>query len=69
MDMDTAAAFLGTAILFSLGIVVFVIGFTVINNILHKYWKPVKLFVWSDTEPKRFMTEEEVKNHNDTLSK
>lgn len=59
--MDTAAEFLGTSILFSLGIVVMVIGATVVNNIIHKYWKPITIFKWLESTPTRFATAEEVK--------
>jgi hypothetical protein len=42
MDMDQAAVFLAGSILTMLGFVIVVIGIVVINNIFHKYWKPVK---------------------------
>ena len=44
MDMNQAAVFLGGSILIMLGFVVVIIGLVTINNILHKYWKPVKIF-------------------------
>ena len=44
MDMDQAAVWLAGSILFALGCVVFVCVIVVINNFLHKYWKPVKIF-------------------------
>jgi hypothetical protein len=44
MDVDTAAEILAGSILTGLSFVVFVITAVVINNIIHKYWKPVKLF-------------------------
>jgi hypothetical protein len=44
MDMDQAAVWLGGSILTALGFVVLVIAIVVVNNILHKYWKPVRIF-------------------------
>ena len=44
IDVDNAASFLAGSILFSIALVVFVIGCVVVNNIIHKYWKPVNLF-------------------------
>jgi hypothetical protein len=60
MDMDQAAVWLAGSILFALGAVVIVAGVVVINNIMHKYWKPVQFFKWLDhPQPARFMTDEE----------
>ena len=39
MDMDQAAVFLAGSVLTMMGFIVIVIGFVVINNIIHKYWK------------------------------
>ena len=44
MDMDQAAVFLAGSVLFALGIVILVIGCVVVNNVIHKFWKPIKLF-------------------------
>jgi len=44
MDMDQAAVWLAGSILTVLGFVVVVIGVLVVNNLLHKYWKPVRIF-------------------------
>lgn len=44
MDMDQAAVFLSGSILTALGFIVIVGAVVVVNNILHKYWKPVKIF-------------------------
>jgi hypothetical protein len=54
MDMDQAAVFLAGSILTALGFIVFVIAVVIINNILHKYWKPVSLFTpdsWKGFNP------------------
>lgn len=60
MDMDQAAVFLAGSILTMMGFVVVIGGVIVINNMLHKYWKPVKLFMFHETPPQRFATTEEV---------
>ena len=44
VDVENAASFLAGSILFSIALVVFIIGCVVVNNIIHKYWKPVKIF-------------------------
>jgi hypothetical protein len=52
--MDQAAVFLAGSILTALGFIVFVIAVVIINNILHKYWKPVSLFTpdsWKGFNP------------------
>lgn len=64
MDMDQAAVFLAGSILTALGFLVVVATIVAINNILHKYWKPVSLFT-SDSfhpfqHPTRYATEEEL---------
>ena len=53
MDMDQAAVFLAGSILTMLGFVVVIAGIIVINNILHKFWKPVTLWKY-DPAPHRF---------------
>jgi hypothetical protein len=63
MDMDQAAVFLAGSILTMLGFVAVVIGIVAINNILHKYWKPVRIFTadsWNINPPARFVHEEEL---------
>ena len=44
MDMDQAAVFLAGSILTALGFVVVVIGMVVINNIIARYWRPIRIF-------------------------
>ena len=44
IDVDNAASFLAGSILISFGIIIFIICCVVINNIIHKYWKPVSVF-------------------------
>jgi hypothetical protein len=54
MDMDQAAVFLAGSILTMLGFVVIIAGLLVINNILYKFWKPVRIFTadsWAAMNP------------------
>lgn len=44
MNIDNATNFLISSILLAVALLVLVAAFTAINNILHKYWKPVTLF-------------------------
>jgi hypothetical protein len=64
MDMDQAAVWLGGSILTALGFVVLIIAIVFINNILHKYWKPVNIFTpdsWKALNPpQRFVSQEEL---------
>jgi len=59
MDIDNAANILAGSILTCLAIVIVVITVVIINNILHKYWKPVTL--WKYESPSaRFASQEEL---------
>jgi hypothetical protein len=61
MDMNQAAVWLAGSILTVLGFVVVVIGILVINNLLHKYWKPVRIFThdsWFINPPMNLVAEE-----------
>jgi hypothetical protein len=63
MNMDQAAVWLAGSILITLGLIIVVAGITAINNLLHKYWKPVKIFTadsWH-INPPRYATENELK--------
>jgi hypothetical protein len=72
MDMDQAAVFLAGSILTALGFVVLVAGIVAINNIISKYWKPVKIFSadsWNLNPPVRYATEEELAKIAPTIEK
>lgn len=62
--MDQAAVWLAGSILTMLGMVVVVGGLVIINHILHKYWKPVRIFTADSFQPfnhpPRYATEEEL---------
>jgi hypothetical protein len=64
MDMDQAAVWLAGSILFALGAVAIVAGIVTINNIIAKYWKPVRIFTadsWTMINPPhRFASPEEL---------
>jgi len=44
VNMDSAAIFMAGSILVTLGFLVIVIGIITVNNLIDKYWKPVRLF-------------------------
>ena len=44
MTIEQAAIFLASSILLMMGLVVITFGAVVISMILHKFWKPIKLF-------------------------
>ena len=63
MDVVVASHILAGSILTGLSFVIFVITVVVINNILHKYWKPVRIFTpdsWVFNPPQRFAHEDEL---------
>ena len=66
MDIDKSAAFLAGSVLIMLGVIVIVAGSVVINIILNKYWKPVRMFTadswqpFGETSLPRYATEEEL---------
>ena len=62
--MDQAAVFLSGSILTAMGFIVVIIAIVFVNNILHKYWKPVRIFTtdsWTAMNPpQRFATAEDM---------
>jgi sugar phosphate permease len=73
MDMDQAAVFLAGSLLTMTGLIVIVVGAVVINNILHKYWKPLGWFQsWApmfDHSSARFVEPQEVDKSIDSKLK
>ena len=71
--MDQAAVFLAGSILTALGFVVFIIAVIFVNNLLHKYWKPVRIFTadsWvAMNPPVRYASTEEVEKITPTEKK
>ena len=61
--MDQAAVFLAGSILTALGFIVVVAAIVAINNIISRYWKPVRIFSadsWNFNPPVRYATEDEL---------
>ena len=51
MTVDQASTFLAGSLLTMIGLVIVVGGVVVINNIIHKYWKPVQFFKFLEYPP------------------
>ena len=52
--MNQAAVWLAGSILIMMGFVVVTVGVVAINHIVHKYWKPVRIFTpesWKGFQP------------------
>jgi hypothetical protein len=63
MDVTNAAGVLAGSILTGLALIVIVATIVAINNIFHRYWKPVTL--WRcDSLPARFADPTELKETN-----
>ena len=61
MSMDQAATWFAGSILVTLGMLVIIAGIVVVNNLLHKYWKPVRIFTpdsWKGFNPPVYVQEE-----------
>jgi len=56
MDMDVAATVLAGSILTGLSLIIAVCTIIVINNLLHKYWKPIQ---WMRMQDHPFYTQSE----------
>ena len=72
MDMDQAAVFLAGSILTMLGFVIVVVGVVIINNVIHAFWKPVRIFTkdsFNINPPERFASQEELDRIAPELSK
>jgi hypothetical protein len=62
MDIENAANILAGSILTGLAFIVAVIVIVAVNNILHRYWKPVRIFTansWNFNPPSRFIDPDE----------
>ena len=69
--MDQAVIWLAGSILVMLGFIIITVGIVVINNILHRYWQPVKLFTpdsWKGFQPpQQFIHERELERVSPTF--
>jgi hypothetical protein len=57
MTVESASTFLVSSLLLMIGFIIIVIAIVIINNILHKYWKPLKILKFEEYPP-RFIQEE-----------
>jgi hypothetical protein len=64
MDVMTATTILAGTILTGISICLAVIVILVVNNLLHKYWKPVTWRMLPEYQERRFATEEELDKIN-----
>jgi len=62
MTVEQSAVFLSATILTMLGFVIAIVGVVIINNILHKYWKPVTIIKWDLPPAPRFAEPHELKD-------
>lgn len=70
MNIDSASTFLISSILFSVSCLILAAAATAINNLLHKYWKPVTMFsVDSWTLFGSSAADRYVENHPEVMSK
>jgi hypothetical protein len=72
MDMTQAAIFLAGSILIMIGMIVIISGAVVINQILQKYWKPVRIFTpdsWAAFNPPEARMEPNIGNKLDKNDK
>jgi hypothetical protein len=72
MDVEIAANILGGTILTGLSIVIVIIFIVIINNIIHKYWRPIKIFTddsWNTFPNSRFVEPHEVVENKETKDK
>lgn len=71
MEIDSSAEFLVGSILMGLGFCVLAVALVFINNILAKYWKPVKIWVpnYMTEQQPRFATDEELNRIPPSLDK
>ena len=63
MNVENAAVFLANSILIGAGFCIVFIVVIFVNNLLHKYWKPVRIFSsdsWHINPPPHFVTDEEI---------
>lgn len=64
MSIEQAATWFSGSILVTLGFLVIIAGIIVVNNLLHRYWKPVKIFTpdsWKGFNPPAYSLQEQEK--------
>ena len=70
MDMDKLAVFFAGSILITISMIIIAAGTIVINNLIHRYWKPVTWFKY-EYKPVYFdpKTGEQLDKQEPTLEK
>lgn len=66
--MNQAAVFLAGSILTMMGFIVIIIGSVIINNILHRYWKPIKIWRF-ETYPPQYIHTDDLPKEEGNLKK
>lgn len=66
MTIDVAAIFLASSILTMLAAIVWVIAILVINNLIHKYWKPMGIYKMIDPNSQLHLHSESKKTNKGT---
>lgn len=64
MDLDNAAAFMLGTIGYGAGTLVLVVVVVAINNVISKYWKPIRIFTadsWNINPPIQYIEQPEPK--------
>lgn len=72
MTLDQASNFFVGSILTMLGFIVVIAGIIVINNLIYKYWKPVKVFSpdsWKGFNPPPYIREEQINENSKKSSR
>lgn len=70
MDLDNAAAFMLGTVGYGSGVIILVAVVVTINNIISKYWKPIRIFTadsWHINPPVSFVNEDEAARVAPTL--
>jgi hypothetical protein len=60
MDVTIAATILAGTILTGISICIVTVVILIVNNLFHKYWKPIAWRIFPDFAEKRFVSEEEL---------
>lgn len=69
MDVITASTILAGTILTGISICIATVVILIVNNLFHKYWKPVTWRIMPDYTERRFATQEELDRITPEFSK
>jgi hypothetical protein len=62
MTIEQAAVFLSASILLSIGAIVLIAMIVIVNNIFHKYWKPITILRFLEYPPTHMGTHDGIEN-------